>query len=637
MLDIMRRKKRLKIILWLVIFSLALGMLLFFVPGMNMGSVVGDTSAATVNGEPISLRQFAEEYRMQVENYTRRAKGIDQETLRKLGLPKQVLDGMISQKIVELTAKRMGIEVTPEEIRRAIEAQFQNNGQFIGIEQYKALLAQNGFTVTAFEENRRYVELLRKLQAVVTDSLNVSDRELREEFSRENQQTVADYVLLKKDDIAKRIKPADPDLRAYFDAHKDAYRIKEKRRAQYLLVPTSQFLPTIQVTDQELRAEWDQQPHEETVEAAHILFKVQDPSKEAEVKAKAESVLKQAKAGQDFSALAKKYSEDTGSASQGGSLGSFGRNQMVPEFEKAAFSLKPGEISDLVKSQYGFHIIKVLKHDTPNFDSARASLAATIQQRKAQDMVKAKAEQAASAASKQKDLGAVVKNLGFTAEIKETNAFKKDDNSLEFGISDSLRDEVFGMKEIGSIGKPVEHPLGYAIPKLIEVQMPKAGDFALSRNQVEKDFIAYRSNELMLSDATKLSQEAAKQGSLEKAAKSMGLAVKTTDPFTFSGNPGSEIGSNPSFNQAVFDLAPGGVSGPITVLDNMAVLQVKSRSPFDESAFQNKRGELRNKLLQSLRQPFFEDYIRKITEDLEKGGKIRINAKAIDEAGTNYD
>jgi peptidyl-prolyl cis-trans isomerase D len=640
MLDLMRRKKRLKIILWLVIFSLGLGMLLFFVPGMNMGSVVTDTSAATVDGEAILLQDFSEAYRTQVNRYTNRAKErIDPETLRNMGLPKQVLDGLISQKVVEITAKRLGIDVTPDEVRRAVETYpvFQENGKFFGIERYKAILAENSITITAFEEERRYAETLKKLQSIITDSLNVSDRELRDEFARENQQTVADYVILKKDDFSKSIKPAEAELRIYFDGHKDAYRIKEKRRAQYLLVPVAPIIPTIQVTDQEIRAEWDTMPHEETVEAAHILFRIADPSKEAEAKAKAESVLKQAKEGQDFAALAKKFSEDTGSAQNGGQLGPFQRGQgLVKEFEDAAFSMKAGEISGLVRSEYGFHIIKVSRHETPTLESSRVTLTGTVQLRKAQEIAKRKAEQAAAAAAKQKDLGLAVKDLGAAAELKETSPFKKDDNPFELGISEALKNAVFELKEIGSIGKTVEHPLGYAVPKLLEVQMPKAGDFALSRDQVEKDFIAFKSNELMQADAKKLSEEAAKQGSLEKAAKSMGIAVKVSQPFNFSTTPSPEIGSNPTFNQAAFDLAPGGVSSPISLLDNMTVLQVKSRTPFDESGFQKKRGELKEKLLQSIRQPFFEDYIRKATEDLDKAGKIRINPKAVELVSTSY-
>jgi peptidyl-prolyl cis-trans isomerase D len=633
MLDLMRRKKRLKIVLWLVIFSLALGMLLFFVPGMNMGTVVTDTSAATVDGQPIPMQAYAEAYRRVVNNYSNGGKNrTDPEMLKAMGVPKQVLDSLITQKVVEVTAKRLGIDVTPEEVRQVVETHpsLQDQGKFIGIERYKALLTSNNISVEEFEQDVRISHLGRKLRAIITDSISVSERELRDEFARTNQQTTVDYVLLKKDDLKKSLKPTDVELRAHFDAHKDTYKIKEKRRAQYLLVSASQMLPTVGATEQDILAEWNQRPHEETVEAAHILFRIEDPSKEAEIKAKAESVLKQAEAGQDFAGLAKKYSNDTGSASQGGVLGPFQRGQMVKEFEDAAFALKVGEISGLVRSQYGFHIIKALRHETPTLESSRGTLIAAVQMKKAQEAAKQKAEQAASLAAKQKDLNLLVKDLGIAAEVKETAPFTKDDNPFAQGISGALRDEIFALKEINSLGKVVEHPLGYAVPKLLEVQMPKPGEFAGSRNQVEKDYLEFRAKELMQASAKRLSEEASKQGSLEKAAKAAGLSVKTSDPFNISGTPSAEIGANSSFTQAAFDLAPGGVSTPIPLLDNEVVMQVKSRSPFDDAAFQKQKSEMRDKLLETNQAPYFQDYIRRATEELEKAGKIKVNPKALE-------
>ncbi len=637
MLDIMRRKKRLKIVLWVVIFSLALGMLLFFVPGMNMGTVTTDTSAASVDGNAISMQQFSEAYRRVVNNYSNGGRNrTDPEMLKAMGLPKQVLDGLITEKVVQMLAKRLGIDVTPDEVRQAVETHpyLQDQGKFIGIERYKAVLASNNISVQDFEEDLRNAQLVRKIREIVTDSMSVSDQDLRDEFSRTNQTTAVDYVLLKKDDYKKRIKPTEAELRAYFDGHKDAYRIKERRRAQYLLVPAAPILSTVQVTEQEILAEWSQRPHEETVEAAHILFKVDDPSKEAEVKAKAESVLKKVQAGEDFAALAKKYSEDPGSAPQGGLLGSFQRGQMVKEFEDAAFSLKPGEVSGLVRSSYGYHIIKVLKHDNPTLESSRPSLEAAIRSRKAGEIAKQKAEQAAAAALKQKDLNLAIKDLGVTAEVKETGLFARDADPVGLGISLALRDEVFELKEINSLGKVVEHPLGYAVPKLLEVQMPKPGEFAESKTQVENDFIDSKAKEMMQADAKKLSEEAGKQGSIEKVAKEMGLSVKVSQPFNISGKPDDEIGPDPSFTQTAFDLPLGGVSAPLSLRDNVAVMQVKSRSPFDDAAFQKQKAELRQRLLESNQDPYFQDYVRRATEELEKAGKIRVNPKALDGVST---
>jgi peptidyl-prolyl cis-trans isomerase D len=510
----------------------------------------------------------------------------------------------------------------------------QDQGKFIGLERYKAILASNNIPIADFEEDLRNAQVLKKVREIITDSISVSDKQLRDDFARTNQQTVADYVFLKKDDFLKTVKPTEEELRAYFDQHKDVYRIKEKRRAQYLFVPMPKSLPG--ATDQEILAEWNQTSHEETVEAAHILFKVDDPAEEAEVRSKAEAVLKRVKAGENFADLAKKYSDDTGSASQGGLLPPFQRGQMVKEFEDAAFSLKAGETSGLVRSQYGFHIIKVLKFETPTLASSKPALVFAIQKRKAEEMAKQKAEEISGLAVKQKDLNLLAKESGGDTAVKETGLFTKEDDPASIGISQTLRDEVFELKEINSIGKPVEIPGGYAIPKLVEVQLPKPGEFADSRGKVEKAYIDFKANELMQASAKKLSEEAIKIGSLEKAAKGMGLAVKTSQPFNISGTPSSEIGASTSFTQAAFDLAPGQVSAPLPLLDNVAVLQVKSRSPFDEAAFQKQKSELREKLLEADRDPYFQDYVRRATDELEKAGKIRINPKALDSPNLLY-
>jgi peptidyl-prolyl cis-trans isomerase D len=629
----MRRKKRLKIVLWLVIFSLALGMLLFFVPGVNVGGVATDTSAATVDGEPISMKEFANTYRKTVENYSRQGQNkTDPETLKALGVTRQVLDSMVTRKVVEIIAKRMGVEVRPDEIRQAVESYpyFQDQGRFIGIARYKALLAANNISVTDFENDIRYTQTAKKLREIFGDSLSLGEKELRDEYSRETQWTQVDFVVLKKEDFKKNLRPSEADLKTYFDEHKDAYRIKEKRRVQYLLVPVSPILPTVNVSEQDILREWNRTSHEETVEAAHILFRIPDASKEAEVRTRAEAVLKQARAGEDFSELAKKYSEDTSTAGEGGFLGSFQRGQMVPEFESAAFATKAGEISDLVRTQYGFHIIKVLRHVTPMLEMIRPSLSADVQIRKAQELARQKAEEASRLAGKQKDLSLIAKDLGVATEIKETPLFKIDDNAFEIGISEEFRNQVFQLKEINAIGKAVEVPAGYAVPKLIEVQLPKLSEFSEARSQVERDFADFKAKELAQAGAGKLSEEAKRQGSLGKAAKLMGLTVKTSQQFKLAEAPDPAIGTNTAFSSAAFDLEPGGISAAIPLLDDFAILQVQARSAFDEQAFQKGKSALHKRLLGSKQDPYFQEYVRRFTEELEKAGKIRINPEALE-------
>lgn len=636
MLDLMRRKKRLKAVLWLVIIGLALGMLLFFVPGGQMGDPGMGSSAATVDGQQIPLKDFWQTYRRVLENYSAGGRNrLDSEMIRALGIGRMALDSLIATKVVDYEARRMGLTVTPEELRRAIEAYpgFQDRGSFIGVDRYRALLAANNLTVTEFEGSVRNSLLGRKLQNVVADSVDVSDKELREEFTRQNQEAQVQFAVLRKDDFKKQVKPTEPDLRAYFDKNREKYFVKEQRKAQYILLSIPDLAPTIKVSEKEIQDAWARQPHEETVDASHILFKVEDPAKDAAVRGQAETILKQVQAGVDFGELAKKYSEDTGSAQQGGNLGPFSRGRMVKEFENAAFSLKPGEVSGLVRTQFGYHIIKVLGRDVPTLESSRRSIETSVQQQRAGELAKTKAAEAAKMTETNKDLNAVAKSLGVPAQVRETGLMAKNSEPLTSGISQQMLDGIFLLKEVNAIGKPVEHPMGQAIPKLVETRLPKPPDFDEARAAVEKDLIDARAAELMQAEAKKLSDEGAKVASLEAAAKKQGLTVQTSKPFKKTSASEPELAGSQAAISDAFSLPAGGVSAPIPIEggNREIVLQVKSRTPFDEEAFSKQKGELRNRQLSMLRDAYFQDYIRRVTESLEKSGKIRINTQAVEQ------
>jgi peptidyl-prolyl cis-trans isomerase D len=636
MLDIMRRKKRLKIVLWLVIFALSLGMLLFFVPGQNVGVGGFDSSAASVDGDDISMKEYYDAYRRMLDNFSAQGRNrLDPEVLKALGLNRQALDALINVRVIDYAAKRMGLGVSAQEVREAVQnnPNMQDRGQFIGVERYKALLAANNLTVTQFEDGMRQMLLTNKLRDIVTDSLEVSEREMRDQFARESVEAQVAFVTLKREDFVKQVKPSDAELKAYYDAHKSNFRVGERRRAQYLLIPTAAAAKTVEVTSQDVETAWARQAKEETVDASHILFAVQDPSKEAEVRAKAEGILKRIKAGEDFAALAKQFSDDPGSKELGGNLGPFARGRMVKPFSDAAFSLQPGQVSDLVRTQYGFHIIKVLRHITPTLENSRASIEQEIRRKKASDLIKSKALEAQNLAEKSKDLASVAKQIGIAAEVKETGLLGLDADATANGISVALLTEMFKLKDINAVGKAAEHPLGQAIPKLVEVVLPRIPEFSEAKPRVEQEYLESRSADLMKDEAKRLSEDASKAGDLQKAAKQAGLSLKTSTLFKRDGTPDSEIGSSPDFNAAAFETNVGAVSNPVS-LDGgkrAAVLQVKSRTPFDEAAYEKRKSELRERILSTLRDAYFQEYVRRVQQDLEKAGKIRINQRALEQ------
>jgi peptidyl-prolyl cis-trans isomerase D len=637
MLDIMRRKKRLKVVLWLVIIGLSVGMLVFFVPGQNLAGTGLSSTVATVEDEAIPRHEFEKVWRRVLDQYSAGGKNqIDPKLMKTLGLDRQALDVLINSRVVDYAARKLGLDVSPEEVRRAVETNpsFQNRGVFIGVEQYKAILTSNNYDVGEFEEQLRSMLLGRKIRNIVADSMEVGERDLRAEFERTHQEAQARFVLLAKDDYKKRVAPKEPELRAHFEANKEKFAIKEQRRSQYLLFTLEKALPLVKVSEEEVKARWDKESKEESVDASHILLELKKDPTDAEVaaaKARAEGLLKRARAGEDFAELAKANSDDKGSAAQGGNLGQFQRGRMVKEFEDVAFALKPGEISDLVRTKFGFHIIKVLRHETPTFDAMRVNLERSIRFDKASDLAKQKANEAEKLSKSQKDLAALGKAADFPADLLETPFLSRDSDPAASRISQPLLDEIFQLKEIGALGRLMDHPQGYAIPKLLETKLPKPAEFAEVRPTVEKDYVEVKAAELLQADGKKLAEEAAKSNDLGSAAKKLALMVQDSLVFKRADTPAPELGTAPAFNAAAFDLPVGAVSQAIT-LDGgrIVVLQVKSRTPFDEAEFAKQRAELRTQMLGTWQDAYFQEYIRRVTEGLEKAGKIRVNQRTVD-------
>ncbi len=636
MLDIMRRKKRLKLVLWLVIISLGMGMLLFFVPGQNIGIQGLDNSVATVAGESISTKEFTDAYHRLIDNYSAQGKNrLDADILKRLQVDKQTLTSLIQMKVVNYSAKRLGLDVTDDEVSQAIQSNpnLRNQAGFIGVEAYKAVLAANRIDVDQFEDNVRYMLLSRKVINLLTDSLSLPDSQLRENFARQNQEAQVQYVLLDKEAAKKKVIPSEADLRTYFEANKDKYNIKEERRAQYLLLPLSEIGSTIKVTEQEIDEAWAKTDQQEKVDASHILFRVEDPAKDAEVKAKAEAVLKRAQAGEDFVELARKNSQDETTAPQGGNLGAFPRGRMTKAFEDAAFALKPGAISGLVRTEFGYHIIKVISHETPNKEQARPNLIRSVQIEKATTIAKQKATEALKMMETQKDLAVVAKALDVPVQIKESPFFNRSVDPASIQLSQDFVEEVFGLKEINALGKIIELPAGQAIPKLVQVNPPKPPDFKLAQEAVKKDYIESKAAEMLQAQAQKLLEDAKSMNDLTKAAQRAGIAVKTSQPFKRGGTPDKEIGTNPEFENAAFGLAIGGIGGPVSIAGGkqVAVFQLKSLTPLNEAEYAKQKATLREQALASARQAYFEEYIRKTTDELTKARKIRINTTTMEQ------
>src|SRR5262245_29040219 len=427
MLDRMRRHRNwLKWSLGLV----CLAFVIFYIPDFLRSSgadAASSDTVAVVEGEQIRADEFRRTYQAQLQSYRAAYGGnMNEGLLKQLGIDQQILQQMVDERAALAEAQRLGLKISDEEVAQRIYAipAFQENGAFIGAQRYQQLLASQRppLTTSEFEENVRRSLAVDKLRQSLTDWVSVSDKELEQEYRRRNDKVKLAVVTFNADRYLPDVSASDPDVTSYFNAHTADFKIPEKRKVKYLLIDVEALRAKVNVPPADVERAYndsiEQYTTPEQVRASHILFKTEGKD-DAAVKAKAEDVLKQTKAGADFAQLAKKYSEDEASAKNGGDLDYFGRGRMVPEFDQAVFAMQPGQTSELVKTQYGYHIIKLVDKKaaaTRTLVDVRAQIADQLAYERAQAQAADLAQNLEKEIGKPADLDKAAKSQGLTVQ-----------------------------------------------------------------------------------------------------------------------------------------------------------------------------------------------------------------------------
>ena len=616
-LSYMRRHQRwLYVFLWLVIAAF----IILYIPafqGAQAGSP-GET-LASVGGLPITVGEFQRDYLRQRQTYERMYPGrLDAAMLKRLGLEAQVLDGLVADRVIALEARRLGITVDDEAVAREIATapEYQRDGHFIGTAEIRRVLELRGMTVEEFENAVRGNLLRKKLGALVASGVSVSPGEVEREFRRRTEQLKAEYVLVEAARFRPQVVVSDADVAARFEAQKDHYKIPERRVLSYVLVDGEALRSRVSVTEAELEADYSEHKEEfrepEQTCASHILVKVKatpgDEQGHADADAKqiAEGLLAKLNAGGDFAALAKASSEDKGSAAQGGDLSCFARGSMVPEFENAAFSQAPGTTSGLVKTNYGYHIIRVASHR----EEALASLTQVkeqIRQRLTLDRVQAlaatQAEAVAGALRNRRTLEEAARAQGLA--VAKSAPVTRGEVASPLG-SPAIVARAFEMKK-GDIEKeafPV--PQGFALISLAEIEPPRVPELKEVQDKVKADLILERAREKARAQAAEIHSRA-ETGGLEKAATAAGLVRKETPSLVGRGQPIGDLGTSASLDEAAFALPAKTLSEPVAVPAGYAVLRVLEKQAFEPVAFEQQkeaitaalRGEKQGQLFQA--------------------------------------
>jgi len=636
MLDRMRRHRD-----WLK-WSLGLvcvAFVLFYIPDFLRGSgadAASSDTVAKVEGREITSGEFRRTYQAQLQAY-RSAYGnnMSEQLLKQLGIDQQILQQMVDERAALAEADRLGISVSDEEVRQRIFAMpaFQENGQFIGDSRYQQLLRMQRppLTPSEFEENVRHGLAVEKLRASLTDWLSVPDSELEKEYRRRNDKVKLAVVSFTADNFRSQVSTSDAEVASYFDAHKNDFKIPEKRKIRYLLIDIDAMRAKVNVADTDVEKEYknneEQYKTPEQVRASHILLKTEGKD-DAAVKAKAEEILKQARSGADFAEIAKKNSEDEASAKNGGDLDYFGKGRMVPEFDAAVFAMQPGQISDLVKTQYGYHIIKLVDKKpatTRPYEQVRQQLHDQLAYQRAQAQAADLAQTLEKQIKSPGDLDKVAKAQGLT--VQESGFFARDEPILGLGPAPEAANKAFEMKQ-GEVAGALRASRGFVFETMVAKQDPYVPKVEEVKERVRDEVIKQKARDASKQKAADIAAKLKSAGDFEKAAKAAGAEAKTTELIT-QDSPIPDLGNAPAVTDAAFKLPQGAVSEPIATDNGTAVVKVLEKKEVTTEEWTTSKDKFREELLADRRNRFFSAYMGKAKQKMKIERHLDVLQRAV--------
>lgn len=623
------RDKLVRIVLTAFLCLVGLSMVTYLIPNMGNTTDSGaDTSVvASIGKDDLTTQDVTK----QIQALTR-ARQLPAELLS-IYVP-QIVQQQITDHAMMYEANRLGIHVSSDEVENAIldslPAEVTKGGK-VDSATLSALLQQQGISMADLKADMARQLVIARLREIVAEGVVVSPREIADEYHRRNDKIRVDYAILAPAKYQAEADPTDAEMRKYYDGHKSAFQEPERRSLAVIVLDPNKQQITLP-SDAELRKEYtareDTFRTPERVQARHILIK-SDASNDAAMKAKAEGILKQIQAGGDFAKLAQENSEDPGSAKQGGELGWIVRGQTVPEFEKAAFSLQPGQTSGLVKTSYGYHIIQVEKHDQARlqpFDEVKGQLTADYMQRQQAGQMQTLADKLTAELRKdpthpEKAAAA----LGTT--VMQADNLQAGDPIPGVGASKELSEAIAPLRK-GEMTPPIAvQGNKVAVAVVTDYQAPRQASLEEVATDVKNKATADKLQKVLLQKSKELSDKIqADGGDLNKAAKEMGLEVKTSADVNRTATI-EGIGQVGSAIPDAFTKPVGSIIGPFAVVGGRGVAKLAAKTAADMADFPAQSSTIRDELRQQKereRATLFEDGLKtRLQQDCSVWSRIR--------------
>ncbi|MBI1949872.1 MAG: peptidyl-prolyl cis-trans isomerase [Acidobacteria bacterium] len=548
-----------------------------------------------------------------------------QRSLIRIG--QQAINTLVEQELIHQEALRQGITVTAREVVDSItrDPNFQENGQFIGRERYHNLFRNNRITVTEYEDQIRRGLVIDKFRRMIEDGVTVSEAEVEQEFRKRNVKATVEYLVVDPTRAKVQSPPAEADLQRHYEGHLDRFMQGEGRTGMFVLFGAAELSAAQSVTDEDVAAAYERlkATRFSTGEqrcAAHILIKADNaaaPDAVSKAEKRAREALKRARSGEDFAALARRYSEDS-TAPAGGDLGCFGRGQMVREFEDAAFALQAGGISDLVRTHFGFHVIKGSGSRPPRttpIEEVRETLRQEIQLDRARSEVQKRSTEFARAAAGG-NLEAVAKSQGLT--VQPIGEVREGDALPGLLASQTVVGRMLDMAP-GQVSEPIAVPSGQVVVQVTGTLPASPRPLQEARTQILKDFEQERARE----SVARTVRSAGSPGGLKAAARALKTELKTqADVTRGAGLPG--VPPDAEIEKQIDTLPAGTVGDPVSTSAGIVVLSVLERRDHKDE-FAAERDSISDGLLRQRQDRLYRALVKRLREHAD----VLLNEAAI--------
>ncbi|MBM3792666.1 MAG: hypothetical protein FJW31_01075 [Acidobacteria bacterium] len=646
MLDLFRsRDKSMRYLLIVLLSLVALSMVITLVPGFggpSMGTGGNDDELAKVCGESITARQVGQLVAIQIRNREMSAE------VAELAVP-QIVNQLVGELATSCQAGKMGLTVSDAEVVNGIKASLPmlwQGGVFAGKDVYAGYLQRMQTSIPQFEQRVQQNILLEKLQRVAFDGIVVSPQEVQLEYIKRHEKARLEAVKFDMDDYRKKMAPSRAELEAHHSQNKNRYLLPATMTASILIADAALMGKDLAAPDAEIQKLYasnaDRYTVKERVRARHILVKsAADASKDddAKAKAKAQDLLNQIKGGGDFAELAKKNSDDPGSGAKGGDLDWFGRGAMVKPFEDSAFSLKVKEVSGLIKSDFGYHIIQTMAKEaarTKPFAEVKDELLAEYRGNQLSGKVVQAAEQArAELVRTPTQAEAVAKKYGL--ELRRVEKWAGGGDFPLLGKSREL-DMAMAATPKGQVTEAQELPNNRLVFAIIEDQtLPRPGELNEVEDRVRATVMEEKAAKALEADANTLEAKLKANGNdLRKAAAEMGLKVIDTGEFERAAG-----GQIPNLSGAFFGEQPfinpvGQMVNKFRIGTTMYTWRVTERKSAQLTTLESERSmivqQIRERKLRERRDLFEEGLVKQ----LKASGSISINEDAVKRTASTY-